>query len=146
MVVRLTFMALMIASLTACNYGPKSSRGFTLPDGDAAKGQVVFATMGCQSCHTVSDLPELRGNIEPEMTIVLGGKTSRIASYGELVTSVINPSHKLAKRYPVDQVSENGTSKMRNYNDVLTVSELIDLVAFLQAQYELQKPPPGHYP
>ena len=31
----------------------------------------------------------------------------------------------------------DGVSRMRNYNDVMTVDELINLVAFLQAQYEL---------
>jgi mono/diheme cytochrome c family protein len=145
--VRFTLIALMAVSLAACNnYGAKSSRGFTLPDGDAAKGQVVYAGMGCSSCHMISDLPELRDDTEPQMTIKLGGETTHIKSYGELVTSVINPSHKLSNRYPEDQVSVNGVSKMTNYNDVLTVSELIDLVAFLQAQYEIYQPPKSAYP
>lgn len=29
---------------------------------------------------------------------------------------------------------------MKNYNDVLTVQELIDLVAFLQSEYKIKSP------
>lgn len=71
------------------------------------------------------------------MTVALGGQTPRVATYGELVTSIINPSHRLAKGYSREAVSTDGVSKMRNYNDVMTIDELINLVAFLQAQYEL---------
>ena len=65
------------------------------------------------------------------MTIAIGGMRTRIATYGELVTSVINPSHRVARRYR----DETGDSPMRNYNEAMTVAELIDLVAFLQTQY-----------
>ena len=66
------------------------------------------------------------------MSIALGGEVTRIQTYGELVTSIINPSHRLAEGYPVDTVSVDGKSRMRNYNDVMTVTELTDLVMFLQ--------------
>eukprot|EP00036_Acanthoecidae_sp_10tr_P001320 CAMPEP_0182931124 /NCGR_PEP_ID=MMETSP0105_2-20130417/27482_1 /TAXON_ID=81532 ORGANISM="Acanthoeca-like sp., Strain 10tr" /NCGR_SAMPLE_ID=MMETSP0105_2 /ASSEMBLY_ACC=CAM_ASM_000205 /LENGTH=73 /DNA_ID=CAMNT_0025069511 /DNA_START=1 /DNA_END=219 /DNA_ORIENTATION=- len=61
--------------------------------------------------------------------IPLGGSSGRITTYGELVTSVINPSHKLTRRQPVSMTSVDGESRMRNMNNVLTVQELIDLVA-----------------
>ena len=86
--------------------------------------------MGCDTCHSVSGRPELREGVDPEMNVMLGGETTRIATYGELVTSIINPSHKLARGLPQEQVSDNGVSKMTNYNDALTVTQLIDLVAF----------------
>ena len=55
------------------------------------------------------------------------------------MTSIVNPSHRLAGRYSDGPVSTpDGKSLMRNYNDVMTVNQLIDLVAFLQANYELQ--------
>jgi hypothetical protein len=34
---------------------------------------------------------------------------------------------------------------MRNYNDVMTVQELVDLVTFLQAEYELEPYPNMKY-
>lgn len=78
--------------------------------------------------------------------VVLGGGVSRVKTYGELVTSIINPSHKLARGFPPHRVSDESGSLMSPYNDVMTVTELINLVAFLQTRYEV-KPRPGYrYP
>ena len=134
---KLVFIVLAsVLLIVACDYSPKSSLGFRLPDGDAEKGRQVFAEKQCASCHMIEGLEELRSDAEPEMTIMIGGMTTQVATYGQLVTSVINPSHKIARSYRSDEFSEDGVSKMRNYNDVMTVNELIDLVAFLQSQYE----------
>ncbi len=73
--------------------------------------------------------------------IVLGGGVTRVKSYGELIASIINPSHRLAGRYPKGDVSEEGQSLMTPYNDVMTVTQLIDFVAFLLAQYDVVKRP-----
>jgi len=83
---------------------------------------------------------------EREMNIALGGEVHRVSTYGELVTSVINPSHKLARGYGDDSTVGDGESKMKNYNDVLTVSELIDLVAYLQSKYSIRPPDVTDYP
>ena len=69
--------------------------------------------------------------------IPLGGSSGRITTYAELVTSIINPSHKLTPRQPASFTSEDGVSLMRIVNDELTVSELIDLVAYLQPKYKV---------
>ena len=77
----------------------------------------------------------------------LGGPTARVTSYGALVTSIINPSHKLIRGYPAEEIAANGESIMSlaNLNDVVTVQELIDLVAFLQVVYEVAPPPSRVY-
>ena len=46
----------------------------------------------------------------------------------------------------MEAVETEGQSKMTNYNDILTVSQLIDLVAFLEAHYELEPYDPTEYP
>ena len=74
--------------------------------------------------------------------VELGGKVTRVKSYGELVTAIINPSHKLADGYPPDRVSEEGESHMYIYNRYMTIQELIDLVMFLQPHYDVVAP---HY-
>ena len=61
-------------------------------------------------------------------------------TYGELVTAIVNPSHKLADGYEKDQVSENGVSNMYLYNEYMTVQELTDLVRFLQPRYDVAPP------
>ncbi|MGI9285171.1 MAG: hypothetical protein ACR2P1_07255 [Pseudomonadales bacterium] len=132
--------------LSACDTGPKSARGFSLPDGDTAIGQQNFLKLKCNDCHSVAGLDELREGVDALMTVPLGGKTTHISTYGELVTSIINPSHKISKKYSSSTVTENGESKMRYYNDVLTVTELIDLVTFLQAQYQLEEYYHTRYP
>ncbi|MEO1241035.1 MAG: c-type cytochrome [Pseudomonadota bacterium] len=126
---------LALTCVNACDLSPRSSYGFRLPDGDPEHGKQVFMEMQCASCHAVADDKSLREGVEPEMTVVIGGMATRVDTYGELVTSVINPSHRIARNYRSDEFSEDGDSKMRSYNDVLTVTEMIDLVAYLQGQY-----------
>lgn len=142
-VVALIAVATMLA---ACDKGPTSSFGFSLPSGDISEGRAAFVKYQCADCHSVVGIDDLRAGIDPVLTVPLGGKTSRIKTYGELVTSVINPSHEISKKLPVAEVSTKGRSKMPNYNYVMTVSELIDLIAFLQAQYELEPFVPTVYP
>ena len=66
-------------------------------------------------------------------------------TYGELVTSIINPSHVLSPGYPKELITKNNQSAMPNFNDTMTVRQLIDLVAFLQSRYELVLPEPATY-
>ncbi len=130
---------------SACT-DPKSGWGFTLPEGDVVAGEAAFRSLGCASCHVVDGVDDLRApDFEAERTIVLGGETARIATYGELVSSIINPSHKLVRGYQKEDVAVDGVSKMTVYNDVMTVSELIDLVAFLQSHYRFPDYPETNY-
>ncbi len=113
-------------ALMAC--GPQSPLGFSLPDGDAGRGQAAFVELSCNSCHDIegSDIPYLSGLAH----VTLGGPTTRIKTHGELVTSIINPSHRIAPRYAEEQVAVQGESLMTKayLNDVMTVQQLIDLV------------------
>ena len=137
--------AAVLAALAAllcggCGVEPKAATGFRLPDGDADTGRETFVRLSCNSCHTVrgEDLPapETPGPLR----VQLGGEVSRAKTYGELVTSVINPSHRLIRGYPESQTAVDSQSRMPNYNDTMTVTELIDLVAFLQTRYEVVLP------
>lgn len=121
--------------LVGCAPGPESSHGFRLPGGDVEAGQVVFAQLQCVACHTVEGA-EFATGPAGAIDVRLGGKVLRVRSYGELVTAVINPSHDLVKGYPAEEVSREGQSLMANYNETMTVQQLIDLVAFLQSTYE----------
>ena len=96
--------------------------------------------MHCHECHTIAneELPALALADPP--FVELGGKVTRVKTYGELVTAIINPSHKLAKGYPADVVSNDGDSKMPVYNGYMTVEELIDIVSYLQPHYDVQVP------
>jgi len=68
-----------------------------------------------------------------------------LKSYSELVTSVINPSHELIRHRRAEDVSQDGQSLMVVYNDVMTVSELSDIVAFLETRYSKIERPKVRY-
>ena len=61
------------------------------------------------------------------------------------MTSIINSSRRLAKGYSDEYVQEEGLSKMAVYNDAMTVSQLVDLVKFLQSKYTLREYEPTVY-
>ena len=133
-------------ALVACDSGPAGSMGFTLPDGNVEQGKANYVEFGCNSCHVNSEVPQMDTGDTAAISVTLGGETTRIKTYGELVTSVINPSHRVARRKSGDMADEGGKSKMITYNDVMTVTELIDLVAFVQSQYTLSPYSNSNYP
>jgi len=134
------FLASLVALAGCDRDAMMSQRGFRLPDGDAQAGREAFLYMQCHQCHTIrgEELPEIPG-MEPPY-VELGGKVTRVKTYGELVTSIINPSHKLARGYAEQVVSEDGESNMYIYNSHMTVQELIDIVMFLQPYYNVVVP------
>ena len=135
-----TMLLILALALTACEADRMSERGFSLPEGNALNGKEAFVYMHCHECHTIAGeaLPTLDWDEPPY--IQLGGTVTRVKTYGELVTAIINPSHKLAQGYPLDTVSEDGQSRMPLYNSYMTVQELIDIVAFLQPHYDVYVP------
>jgi hypothetical protein len=135
--------AVLFVTLTSCS-GRHSPAGFRLPEnGDVERGRAAFVELKCHTCHRVvgEDLPA--PTVEPAMPIALGGTVYEIRTDGYLVTSIINPSHKLVG-YPKDQVSTDGESKMPDLTRVMTVRQLVDIVAFLQARYKVVAPPHMH--
>lgn len=126
-----------IFALSSCNKGVDSPRGFSLPKGDFETGKQVFIKNSCLSCHSVEDLND--DAIERERTppIMLGSNSAIVKTYAQLVTSIINPSHRISRAAHWATSDENGESVMHNYNDVLTVSDLIDVVAYLQPHYKV---------
>ena len=144
-ILRLISLVVCVLFLHACGSDPKSPWGFRLPDGDAVKGQALFVELQCNACHTIAELelaaPVQRGPV----AVVLGGPVARVKTYGDLVSSVINPSHKLIFNYPEEDIARDGESLMRIYNETMTVQQLIDLVAFLQPQYKVSLPQYSYY-
>ena len=133
-------------ALTGCDTGPKGAVGFTLPDGDVAAGKANYIAFQCHACHATDSVPQLEGSGPTAISVPLGGETTRIKSYGELVTSIINPSHKITRRTSPDMADASGESKMVSFNDFMTVTQMIDLVAFVQSNYSLSPYSRSNYP
>jgi mono/diheme cytochrome c family protein len=132
---------LVIAAFCGCDHDTMmSERGFRLPDGDATAGRETFLQLQCHQCHTIKGetLP-LIPDLEPPY-VELGGPVTRVKTYGELVTAIINPSHRLATGYAEALVAEGDESKMHVYNPHMTVQQLIDIVMYLQPYYDVVVP------
>ncbi|HVO23763.1 MAG TPA: cytochrome c [Candidatus Margulisiibacteriota bacterium] len=114
-------------------HGPQLPQGwkFTMPEGDPEAGKAAFQKMECYSCHRVpnADLPKERssGGIGPDL---VAGYSKLPAAF--LADSIINSHHYISgtiERYRgLDKVS----SKMGDYSSIMTVRDLIDIVAFLK--------------
>ena len=127
--------------LAACDRDARmASVGFRLPDGDPQAGREAFIYMQCHQCHTIEgmELPMIPGQEPPY--VELGGDVTAVKTYGQLITAIIYPSHKLANGYAAETVSEDGESSMYIYNEHMTVQELIDIVMFLQPEYDVIVP------
>jgi mono/diheme cytochrome c family protein len=136
----MAMLAFGVLIISGCGADRMSEKGFSLPEGDAVRGKDAFLYMHCHECHMIAgeELPRVAMADPP--FVELGGTVSKVKTYGELVTAIINPSHKLAKGYPLEVVSNDGESKMPVYNGFMTVQELIDIVMFLQPHYEVYVP------
>ena len=86
--------ALVLLGLQACQ---PQSEGFALPPGDAERGKASFVELGCNACHRIQDAIPRAENANETIDVRLGGQVSRIKTYGDLVTSIINPSHRLSR-------------------------------------------------
>jgi len=131
-----------LLTLGACRTYPDNTGDFRFPilQGDIAEGQAAFERLGCNQCHNVNGV-ELAayGGVRP-VTVMLGGELMFAKTYGDLVTSIINPSHVLSERY-LEQLprTERRTpnSSPMYMNPEMKVTELIDIVAFLNSRYSL---------
>ena len=129
--------------VVGCDQSAESVRGLVLPAGDAQRGQLAFVDLGCTRCHTVAGVALEPYVGEMPLTIELGGEIYRVKTYGELVTSIINPDHVLSPKYvallPPEQ-RRGAPSAMPSFNDTMTVAQLLDLVSFLHGQYVALEP------
>lgn len=132
--------------LSACDQGVSSPEGFSLPEGNPKAGERVFLKHQCLACHSIPGLEDDNFEREHSPPISLSSNSAIVKTYAELVTSIINPSHRISRGALWANSDANKESVMPNYNDVLTVSELIDLVAFIQPHYEVTPWPYTVYP
>lgn len=130
------FFAGALALLWAgCQPVPKAADPLRLPPGDAARGRTAFVELQCWVCHSVAGWkgePLPRPTIKPSVPIVLGAETTRPTSM-QRINAIISPSHKIAQTQWPERTTSGALSKMGDYNDVMTLRQLADVVAFLEA-------------
>ncbi len=136
-------ISLQFFTLSIFMIGCGQGRGFALPAGEIAAGETAFTKFNCNTCHSTAKV-SFKG-MDENVHIPLGGTVTTLKSYGELVTSVINPSHRIDNTYEQAK-GIDGTSKMQIFNEVMTVQELVDIVTYLQSEYEIETPSEFYYP
>lgn len=140
----LTISALLLLGGAACNSGRYTAEGFHLPlDGNVERGKTAFVELGCNTCHKVSgaDLP---GPVEAAVVpIQLGGQSSRRLSDAYLLTAILNPNYHLA---PVStgEITVDGHSRMPAFTDKITARQMVDVIAYLQSSYVIQRFTPSY--
>lgn len=129
------------ALLAACRTYPDYTGDFRFPilRGDVMRGQQAFVGNGCHMCHTVDGIT-LPDTAERAITVNLGGDLMFAKTYGDLVTSIINPDHVISKEW-LDQLPRPARRRVDSspmyVNPDMKVTELIDIVAFLNSRYRL---------
>jgi mono/diheme cytochrome c family protein len=140
--ITLSVAALILILAVACTPARKSSAGFHLPDGDPERGKAIFVEMKCYTCHRVTGVEGLDATARTPVT--LGGRVRYTPTDGKIVTSIVDPSYTFAEGYRKDLIEVEGRSLMPDTSHAMTIRQMIDLVAFLQANYEIESPPPVH--
>lgn len=134
-------MAAATLALAGCTGDARSGHGFRLPDGDPEAGRRAFVQLRCHVCHTAPGIDvSFEGTAAAD--VPLGGPVTRVQTYGELVTAIINPSHRIVLRVPQVPARSGEPSPMElaRLNEHVTVQQLVDLVAFLQGTYQVVAP------
>ena len=128
--------------ITGCRTYPDEVGSFRFPilSGDIDRGQEAFIGLQCHQCHRVEgvDLPAYNGT--RPVTVTLGGELYFAKTYGDLVTSIINPDHVISEEYLRQlprEARRNATSSPMYLKEEMLVTELIDIVTFLNSRYRL---------
>lgn len=101
---------------------------FALPPGNPQKGREIFVRVECFKCHEVTGehFPQAGSDVGPP----LGGMgLLHPAEY--LAESILSPNRVILESPGF--TGPDGLSRMPSYNEVLTVQELLDLVAYLKS-------------
>ncbi len=104
---------------------------FLMPPGNPGKGREAFVTLECFACHDVKgeDFPQTSKRSRepgPELT---GMGSHHPAEY--FAESIVNPNRVIVQG--PGYTGPDGLSKMPDYNDVMTVQQFVDLVAYLKS-------------
>jgi len=149
LVVVVLALCLSLSILVIPSKEAKQAKGFRLPPGDMQMGARAFSDLNCVECHTVAGsdrFSTVPGN--PELHVVLGGNVHVVKTYGELVTAIIHPSESIRAEHLERYMDAQGNSTMPDLTTQMTTRQLIDLVTYLQAQYDVVIPefPDNYYP
>ncbi len=128
-------------------HGTPEAWRFSWPAGNPPAGREVFVKLECYTCHEVKgetfpapDPGPDPGKVGPELSAM-----APLHPEEYFAEAIINPNAVVeeGKGYR----APDGKSKMPSYNDLVTVQEIMDLVAYLKGlKADGQAPSPGGAP
>ena len=137
---RVVAAAVLVATLAAC--APNTALVVHFPLGNIQRGRDAFVALECHACHRIADVDIPAHPSPSSLSVALGGHTPRIETYGDIITAIVNPSHRLARSYrAVAGRGEPSPMSAEFLNDVMTTQQLVDIAAFLRTEYEYIPPP-----
>ncbi|MGI9205298.1 MAG: hypothetical protein ACR2Q3_14880 [Woeseiaceae bacterium] len=140
-IVCVQFGLLIMLALASCATHPDYATQFRFPVewGSITEGQATFVDLGCHQCHTVSGVDLVPYPDDSSVTLEIGGTILNAKTYAELVTSIINPNHVVSDEYlrTLPREMRGRAATIMPFNDQMTVTQLIDLVTFLNSRYVL---------
>jgi mono/diheme cytochrome c family protein len=142
-------VSVFFIKISSCkDQGARMAVGFRLPEGNSERGQAAFLQMKCHQCHPVAGILLPNSDAPMPISMELGGVVRKVKTYGELVTSIIQPQHVVSSEYMEKLAVHNGTSSspMPSFNDTMSVTQLTDIVTFLHERYLKAPPSGGTYP
>jgi hypothetical protein len=136
--------AVIAATLGACV--PNTALLVRFPLGNTQRGRDAFVALECNACHRIEDVAMPPHPSPSSVSVALGGHTPRIETYGDIITAIVNPSHRLARSYRTVAGRDAPSPMAAEFlNDVMTTQQLVDIAAFLRPEYEYVPPPPPPY-
>lgn len=74
----LLILSIGLLTLSGCEFGPESPRGFSLPKGDADRGVTAIYRHRCLSCHEIVGMEAEGATVEADIPkrIVLGVRSA----------------------------------------------------------------------
>lgn len=106
-----------------------------LPMGDPEAGRLIFTLYRCHACHRVSGsegmTPPVSAHPGPELGVFQANQNAC-----QLVNSLISPSHIISEEAIAD--SDGQLSPMGDFTEIMTVRQLIDLVAYVKSLDEVE--------
>jgi mono/diheme cytochrome c family protein len=135
------FVALVLLVLAGCasddaafvpDMGEVSRIEVFVPEGDVEAGRAAFLEMRCEVCHSVAGsagegMPApFAANPGPPL-----GQELSSRSRDQVASSIIVPSHIIDER--AAEYTDGLVSPMGDFTHIMTVRQLMDIVAFLQS-------------
>jgi L-cysteine S-thiosulfotransferase len=129
-------------ALASVRAGAAPKSDFVLPKGDVEKGKAAFVALGCNNCHAVHGVRDIAEPTVKPAVPLLGGHVRNAPTDAYLATAIINPQHSVTKTLGAPNTAKpDGSSRMPDFSERMTVRQLIDITAFLHSRdwRDLQK-------